>query len=317
MPKWFVGVISALLAGLAGLAVGALSYQATVQETIQQGIDGGIGQEIDKLENAFELERQQRQEENQDAINKLTAKYENDVKKITDMQAQLNESDKEITRLNTEQKTREDTSSSSVDKLQQVISELRTELDESNREISALRINSQQNLPELAVSAVPDDVQLKVLGSLDPLEFRAMGLMKLNMNELVNLDDWVDLLLMNVIAYSQQMSEDFNLNLLLGAEIVAEDGQPLGIIILDQFDSRSIMNPRSDFGSKAGRKSIFNQLGNYGGQFSLLSPYNGVTTTPPKIFKNGAFITYLTINPRISPRLDPYFLMGWLNSIKR
>lgn len=316
MPKWFVGVISALLAGLAGLAGGALSYQATVQETIQQGIDGGIRQEIDKLESNFELEMQQWQEENQDAINKLTAEHENDVKKITGLQVQLNESDKEIIRLNTEQKTGEDSYAISVDKLQQVISELRTELDELNREISALRINSQQNLPELDIWAVPD-VQLKVLGSLDPLEFRAMGLMKLNMNELVNLDEWVDLLLMNVIAYSQQMSEDFNLNLILGAEIVAEDGQPLGIITLDQFDSRSIMNPRSDFGSQAGRMSIFNQLGNYGGRLSLLSPYSGVTTTPPKIFKNGAFITYLTINPRISPRLDPYFLMGWLNSIKR
>ncbi|MCP4709753.1 MAG: hypothetical protein GY869_14110, partial [Planctomycetes bacterium] len=141
-------------------------------------------------------------------------------------------------------------------------------------------------------------------------------LVKLNQTEVVSLDNWVDFVIQNLVTSSQNMVEDFQINNLLGAEIIAEDGQSLGVILNDRFNSNSILNPVGDHGSQVGDNSIFNPFGKYGGQISPLSPFNARTKTPPKIMKNGTFLMYLTANGLISPRIDPYFLMAWLQSFQ-
>jgi hypothetical protein len=97
-----------------------------------------------------------------------------------------------------------------------------------------------------------------------------------------------------------------------GAQLVANDGQFLGVITTNCFSSDALCNEFGTYGSKFSSVSILNQFGTYGSQFSSLSPFNQFTSTPPVIVKNGTPIAYLTLNTTLSPRVDPYSLIGWL-----
>jgi hypothetical protein len=78
--------------------------------------------------------------------------------------------------------------------------------------------------------------------------------------------------------------------------IVANDGQYLGKLTLNKFDSDSIYNDFGNYGSKFSSTSIFNKFCNYGSQFSSLSPFNQFTNTPPEIYLRGLKYAYLSVN---------------------
>jgi len=85
--------------------------------------------------------------------------------------------------------------------------------------------------------------------------------------------------------------------LLEGCLIVANDGQPLGVITQNEFAANSILNEFGKYGSEFSATSIFNHFGKYGSEFSQLSPFNEFTTTPPQIITpSGQFLAYLTKN---------------------
>jgi len=78
--------------------------------------------------------------------------------------------------------------------------------------------------------------------------------------------------------------------------IEAGDGRFLGKLNPNRFDNESIFNRFGPYGNKFSQLSIFNKFSNYGNQFSPLSPYNNFSTNPPKVYANGKFVAYLTIN---------------------
>ena len=103
-----------------------------------------------------------------------------------------------------------------------------------------------------------------------------------------------------------------NLFHLEGAEIYASDGTFLGTITRNRFDPKSIGNQFGSYGSRYNSTSILNQYGSYGSQYSALSPFNRYTNSPPRIVLNGRLMAYLTINPYLSPRVDPQELLAWI-----
>jgi hypothetical protein len=95
--------------------------------------------------------------------------------------------------------------------------------------------------------------------------------------------------------------------------LVANDGQFLGKLSLNQFDSESISNSFGSFGSQFSLTSIKNQFSQYGSPFSSLSPYNKFSGTPPTIYLRGYKYGYLTKNNFISGKtLDPDLLEDWI-----
>jgi hypothetical protein len=99
-----------------------------------------------------------------------------------------------------------------------------------------------------------------------------------------------------------------------GCSIIANDGTFLGIISSNKYNADSIINTYGKYGSKYNTNCIFNTYGQYGGSYSLLSPFNKYATTPPVIYKGSNSIAYLTVNTTLSPRVDPYALIGWLQA---
>ena len=101
--------------------------------------------------------------------------------------------------------------------------------------------------------------------------------------------------------------------LLEGTWIVAQDGQPLGKITTNEFDSKSILNEFGKYGSEFSSTSIFNEFGKYGSEFSNLSPYNEFGSEPPLIVdSNGTFLAYLTVNDFKTPAINPHILIALL-----
>ena len=67
-----------------------------------------------------------------------------------------------------------------------------------------------------------------------------------------------------------------------------------------QFSSDSIMNEYGTYGSPYSSLSVRNEYGTYGSPYSMYSANNDYTTTPPKIYKYGVLIAYLTTNSLIN-----------------
>src|SRR5690554_758438 len=78
--------------------------------------------------------------------------------------------------------------------------------------------------------------------------------------------------------------------------LVADDGQFLGKLSLNQYDSESISNTYGSYGSPYSSTSIKNQYSQYGSPYSSLSPYNQYSSTPPTIYIKGRKYDYLTKN---------------------
>ena len=100
--------------------------------------------------------------------------------------------------------------------------------------------------------------------------------------------------------------------------IEATDGTFLGSLRPDRFDQDSIFSRFGAYGSRYSQTSIYNRYGPYGGRYSGLSPYNSYSTTPPKVYHNGQFMAYLTVNTALKPRIDPDEIMAWAeNNVSR
>ncbi len=97
--------------------------------------------------------------------------------------------------------------------------------------------------------------------------------------------------------------------------LLANDGQYLGKLSLNNFDAESISNPYGYYGNQYSATSIFNKYGTYGSQYSSLSPFNPYTSTPPAIYLNGQHIGYLTKNRYLGfNNVDPDQLHDWLRA---
>jgi hypothetical protein len=90
-----------------------------------------------------------------------------------------------------------------------------------------------------------------------------------------------------------------------GAMIFANDGQYLGKITSNEYDTESLGNKYGKYGSSYSSSSIFNQYGTYGSSYSALSPFNPYAATPPIIFVDGKPVAYLTVNTSKTPSLSP------------
>jgi uncharacterized protein YjdB len=91
-----------------------------------------------------------------------------------------------------------------------------------------------------------------------------------------------------------------------GAAVVANDGKYLGRLT-NKFDSESIYNKFGTYGSQFSPLSINNEFGTYGSKFAPLSPFNAFTSTPPRLFRNGTALAYLTVNTLLTPYVAPAF----------
>lgn len=110
------------------------------------------------------------------------------------------------------------------------------------------------------------------------------------------------LLLAFVLLASTQAARAVELK---GGKITAADGVYLGLVA-DRFETDSVLNPFGLYGNKHNAKSIWNNFGKYGDEFNELSAFNPHASKPPKIvlpFKGGWY--YLTVNPFLTPRVDP------------
>lgn len=71
----------------------------------------------------------------------------------------------------------------------------------------------------------------------------------------------------------------------------------LGKINASKYDSESIWNQYSTYGSKYNAKSIWNKYGTYGNPYSTNSPFNDYASNPPILVDTkGAFYGYFTSN---------------------
>lgn len=175
----------------------------------------------------------------------------------------------------------------------------------------ASRTSWAQESPRLAVQALMTEA-----------EFRAAGLQRLTPEEVAQLNIWLNKFAAVVAeatrdAGAAQTSPPnagavLSLEALEGAVIVAKDGQPLGLISSNCFKSDSLCNEFGKYGNEFNANSIRNEFGQYGSEFSSKSPFNEFTSTPPRIFKNGKAIAYLTMNTALSPRVDPLWLLAAL-----
>ena len=88
--------------------------------------------------------------------------------------------------------------------------------------------------------------------------------------------------------------------------LVANDGQFLGKLTLNQYDAESITNSDGYYGSLYSSTSIRNQYSQYGSPYSSLSPYNQYSSTPPVIYIKGIKYGYLTKNKyQVGTIFDP------------
>ncbi|MBU6430321.1 MAG: hypothetical protein KGR26_15000 [Cyanobacteria bacterium REEB65] len=107
------------------------------------------------------------------------------------------------------------------------------------------------------------------------------------------------------------IASDLTLDQLMGAQLVAHDGTPLGTFA-SEYDTDSIFNPYGAYGNPYGT-TVYNAYGDYGeNQSSEQSPWNPNTTTPPTFEKNGQVVAYLTVNLALSPRVSPDNL-SWID----
>jgi|UPI00035EAB85 hypothetical protein len=106
---------------------------------------------------------------------------------------------------------------------------------------------------------------------------------------------------------------EFLANLDSKAYLIAGDGQFLGLLSSDKYNSHSISNPYGDYGSTYGLYSIRNPYGLYGGEYGVYSPYNRYCMQPPIIFYQERSVILVTRNRYVIsnelPIIDPDLLL--------
>lgn len=108
-------------------------------------------------------------------------------------------------------------------------------------------------------------------------------------------DDKTKELLEQMLAelYSKQAEESEVNN---GSYLIAQNGQLLGKITDNKYDTDSILNEYGPYGSPYSPTSIFNEYSDYGSKYGQNSINNPYCSTPPKLIINGGFIGYVTEN---------------------
>jgi hypothetical protein len=95
-----------------------------------------------------------------------------------------------------------------------------------------------------------------------------------------------------------------------------QDGQFLGKISSNKFDSKSILNKYGPFGSKYSTTSIFNQYSQYGSKYGSYSINNPYCSQPPKLIINGRLLGYVSTNKFVNNRIPTEtFLFALENDI--
>lgn len=94
--------------------------------------------------------------------------------------------------------------------------------------------------------------------------------------------------------------------------LLAQDGQFLGILSSNKYQTDSVMNEYGTYGSKYSSTSIFNQYSQYGSRYGFYSPFNPYTSTPLQIILKGQWVGLLTANTFLQNRLDPHQLFDWI-----
>ena len=100
----------------------------------------------------------------------------------------------------------------------------------------------------------------------------------------------------------------------IGCEIYAQDPVQslLGIIDKKKHNRKSISNLHGLYGSEVSERSILNEHSSFGSPDGIYSPTNPYANTPPRIFRRGVFVAYLTMNRSLTPRLDTNDLLTWI-----
>jgi hypothetical protein len=98
----------------------------------------------------------------------------------------------------------------------------------------------------------------------------------------------------------------------LGCRIIASDGTYLGLVWADTSHPHSIVNAWGQYGFDGSPTSIFNPNSPYGGLRGVFSPFNKSCPSPPSLYREGKFVSYLTDNTSFSPRVAASRLMTFL-----
>ena len=98
----------------------------------------------------------------------------------------------------------------------------------------------------------------------------------------------------------------------LGCRIIASDGAYLGLVWADTSHPHSIVNPWGQYGFEGSPTSIFNPNCPYGGMRGVFSPFNKSCPSPPSLYREGKFVSYLSDNTSFNPRVPASRLMTFL-----
>jgi hypothetical protein len=99
-----------------------------------------------------------------------------------------------------------------------------------------------------------------------------------------------------------------------GQYLIAQNGTYLGT--LDSgFASESIFNDFGNYGSQFSSTSIWNTFSEYDSEFSSLSAFSDLASKPPMLFDGNDFICYITTNALKMPRVSPYSLIAFAESM--
>jgi hypothetical protein len=98
----------------------------------------------------------------------------------------------------------------------------------------------------------------------------------------------------------------------LGCRIIASDGAYLGLVWADTSHPHSIVNPWGQYGFEGSPTSIFNPNCPYGGLRGVFSPFNKSCPSPPSLYREGKFVSYLSDNTSFNPRVPASRLVTFL-----
>lgn len=102
-----------------------------------------------------------------------------------------------------------------------------------------------------------------------------------------------------------------------GSYLLAQDGQFLGAITENSYDTNSILNSYGPYGSKYSGTSIFNEYSPYGSQYGAYSINNPYCTQAPQLVIDGVIIGFVTANQNTLKRISPEaFLCTLKNDLK-
>ena len=97
--------------------------------------------------------------------------------------------------------------------------------------------------------------------------------------------------------------------------IIANNGQFLGKLSLNIYDSESILNKYGKYGNPYSPTSIMNRYSTYGSPYSSLSPFNQYSFTPPVIYLRGGRFGHLSTNRYVSGAIiNPHEIEEWMRA---